>query len=1049
MQLIQKQILITLAYVLAGIVALSLSIPPGLASPLFPAAGIALAAVLVMGKRAVPSVFFGCALVNLYIYWDTAQSTNWPAILVLSVAATLQALFGSWLIRRYVGVSPRLDSFREYFRFAILAGPLACLLSTSMANLFLVGSGVLPPEAFFLNWWGWWLGDSVGVLVAAPIALAFLGQPRKVWAPRRYSVALPLTIVIALTTWAVANVVGWEKQRHQAGFEREAGYFAQSLIARFDSHLHALFAMQGLIHLDPDISREEFHDLSKPWLETQPSLQALGWSTHLSPGELDDFEQRIQRSGRPDYRVFNRDAQHTRPSSDQELVVITYVEPEATNKLALGVNTLSVDVPRLAVLQAARVHEPVASGGFRLAQETGDQLGLVLYMAVRGGVVTMPLDQTTAFRGVVFATIRLQDAIDDATGTTLAHGLEACLLDVTPGAPVIQLAGPSDCTSEDFSGTMRFDHNFAFASRSWMVRIIAREGFGPTRDGFSAWLFAGVSLLTIVLLSVLLLSISGRTRRTQTLVDERTKELTAEVAERKAKEMALSESENRFRKVFDTASVGLAYCDLDGVILRANPQFRRIVGRSEDQLIGMLARDITHPDDQQLDRDNYARLISGEVNQIERKKRYLLPDGSIVPVHTRLSLECDAFGKPLHVVAVVQDIREREQLHEAERAREVAEAANRAKDEFLSSMSHELRTPLNAILGYAQLLTLDRRESLSDDQAERIEQIQKAGWYLLEMINDVLDLSRMESGAMHIVAENVDINALAQECLAMFKEQCQQAEINIQFDLQPEAAFVCGDTTRLKQVLNNIFSNAVKYNIRGGSINVQTRRHDRHVFVRITDSGLGMNEAQLAKLYEPFNRLGRENSSTEGTGIGLVVARRLVQLMGGTIEVESTPNAGSSFTIQLPVADGESVAQSKKVQRHKELAANDCQGIIYCIEDNLTNAAVIRGFLSHRPGIELQLFTHGEAGLKAIESAPPKLLLLDIDLPDISGVEVIRRIRSNPDLAGLVIIVLSAGAMQKQIEEAMAAGANDYLTKPLVAAELLARVDRILCSEQP
>ena len=253
------------------------------------------------------------------------------------------------------------------------------------------------------------------------------------------------------------------------------------------------------------------------------------------------------------------------------------------------------------------------------------------------------------------------------------------------------------------------------------------------------------------------------------------------------------------------------------------------------------------------------------------------------------AVERDAHGRPLRVLSVLEELSTRMRLQEAERARVLAEEANRAKTEFLSRMSHELRTPLNAILGFAQLLEMDPAQPLAPAQRERVQRIQTAGWHLLAMINDVLDLSRIEAGQMALSIETLDLAALADEVVAMHRTAIAAAGLQVRDQVAAAARYARGDATRVKQVLSNLLSNAIKYNRRGGTIEISATREDAHVRLEVADTGLGMSDEQMRRLFQPFDRLGREASGIEGTGIGLVIAQRLVDhsaLLGG-LEVGS------------------------------------------------------------------------------------------------------------------------------------------------------------------
>jgi signal transduction histidine kinase/CheY-like chemotaxis protein len=451
-----------------------------------------------------------------------------------------------------------------------------------------------------------------------------------------------------------------------------------------------------------------------------------------------------------------------------------------------------------------------------------------------------------------------------------------------------------------------------------------------------------------------------------------------------------------------------------------------------------------HPDDLPQDVELMAQLVRGEIPMYRRHQRYIAKSGAIVWVQATVSLLRDAEAKPRSIVGVVEDITEHLKLEEAERAREAAEASNHAKSDFLSRMSHELRTPLNAMLGFAQLLELDPRHPLSEAQRPWVGQIQQAGWHLLEMINDVLDLSRIESGNLRLQVETLNLADLLDASVALIEGEAQQRRIAISQEFAPGSETVLGDATRVKQILTNLLSNAVKYNAEGGRIHLAGRPSGSDaVEIAVTDTGLGMTPEQLAELFQPFNRLGRERSSQQGTGIGLVISQRLAELMGGSLRARSTAGTGSTFILKLPCSSDPDTVRSDLDALVPE-SADYHRRVVHYVEDNETNVEVMRGILAQRPQVELHVSITGLDGLAAIHAQRPDLILLDMHLPDISGLELLRHLKQDPKTAGIPIIVVSADALAQQIDAAFEAGCTHYLTKPVNVAELLAVLDDLL-----
>jgi signal transduction histidine kinase/CheY-like chemotaxis protein/integral membrane sensor domain MASE1 len=388
--------------------------------------------------------------------------------------------------------------------------------------------------------------------------------------------------------------------------------------------------------------------------------------------------------------------------------------------------------------------------------------------------------------------------------------------------------------------------------------------------------------------------------------------------------------------------------------------------------------------------------------------------------------------------------REKSAVREAERARLVAEEATRAKDDFLSRMSHELRTPLNAILGFAQIVLGDPAQPLSAQQRRRVEHIETAGWHLLAMIDDLLDLSRIEAGTFRLSLEPIALDLLVDETMTMLSSAATQQKVVVRARIDPDARCVLADATRLKQVIANLVSNAIKYNVRGGTVTIAAHpgRED-DVLITVSDTGDGMSPLQLSELFQPFNRLGRDAGPAQGTGIGLVVTKKLVELMKGRIDVSSAEGQGSTFTVTLPAAHADPAARLPGDQNGVREAHYGSKRVAY-IEDNALNAEVMRALLSLRPQIELDVYARAADGLAAIRNGGFDLLLLDMNLPDARGIDVLRQLKGDPATKPMPVIIVSADTVADHLHEALRVGAVAYIAKPIERVQALEKIDRAL-----
>ncbi|WP_247596925.1 ATP-binding protein [Hydrogenophaga sp. PAMC20947] len=420
---------------------------------------------------------------------------------------------------------------------------------------------------------------------------------------------------------------------------------------------------------------------------------------------------------------------------------------------------------------------------------------------------------------------------------------------------------------------------------------------------------------------------------------------------------------------------------------------------------------------------------------------YLRKDGSSFPaIVSIIALRADHANLIGYLLIVTDNsVRKRDELLLNE-AMAAAEKANRAKTDFISSMSHELRTPLNAILGFAQLVESGTPEPTAM-QKRSIDQILKAGWYLLELINEILDLTLIESGKLALSGEPVSLAEVLGECRAMVEPQAQQRHIGMVFTPLEQPRHVKADHTRLKQVLINLLFNAIKYNKAGGHVTVEcTLSPPDAIRISVRDTGAGLTPEQLTLLFQPFNRLGQESGTEEGTGIGLVVTQRLVRLMGGEIGVDSTPGVGSVFWVQLPLTEVPRFAAIESGSTDPEHIENDpgspLQTLLY-VEDNPANLELVEQIIGRHADLRLLGAADASLGIEFARVYQPKVILMDINLPGISGIEAMAILRADTRTAHIPIIALSANAVPRDVQTGLDAGFFNYLTKPIKVNELM------------
>jgi len=515
--------------------------------------------------------------------------------------------------------------------------------------------------------------------------------------------------------------------------------------------------------------------------------------------------------------------------------------------------------------------------------------------------------------------------------------------------------------------------------------------------------------------------------------------------ERSKLDQSLRDQQFYTRSLIESNIDALMTTDPSGVITDVNNQMEALTGLSRDELIGEFFKNY-FTDPARAEEGIRLVLSEGKVTDYELTARSR--DGTETVVSYNATTFHDRDGVLQGVFAAARDVTERkrwdkvlqENTLELETAKAIAEKANLAKSDFLSSMSHELRSPLNAILGFAQLIESDTPGPTPAQKAS-IDQILHAGWFLLELINEILDLAVVESGRLALSLEAVSLPEVLIECQAMIEPQAQKRGISMAFPKFDAPCYVKADRTRLKQVLINLLSNAIKYNQVGGKVVVDyALSTDGRMRITVRDTGAGMSPPMLAQLFQAFNRLGKEASGEEGTGIGLVVSKRLVELMQGVIGAESTVGAGSVFWIEL-IHDANPHAEYIKAVSTSLPAPHIATGprtrLLLYIEDNPANLKLIEHLIGRYPDLRLLTAQNGKDGIDLARRCVPDVILMDINLPGISGIDAMKIIQLDPTIAHIPIVAVSANAIPRDIEKGLEAGFFRYLTKPIKVNEFM------------
>jgi PAS domain S-box-containing protein len=1083
---------VAVAYFLAGKLTQALAIPPGYATAVSPASGLALAGVLLFGYRVLPGVLAGSLAVNIETSFDpSSAATIFHSILLVTsigLGASFQAALGAKLIRRFIGFPTPLLREREVVGFLILGGPLACIAAPTWGVTSLLVAHILLPGSILFSWLTWWVGDTIGVMIFCPLALLFFGKPRHIWRPRRISVGLPLCLTFALAVLVFVFASMWERNRARDEFEHRADILGQTVRRQINTDIEVERSVQGLLSVSSKVDVEQFRQFVASPLSRHGEIEALAWNPHILNADRAAWERNVQAEGNPDFHITERDGQGNviRAQIRDDYFPMRFGDPEKENHSMMGFDVTSNPARGAAALRAVDSGESVATRPVRLLMNSIRPWGVIVYSPVyRDGTSHTNVRLRRKYiTGIVVMVIELDTLEKVSLGNLDREGIEFSLIDAsTPWARPILLGDQgviteSDGSVRDLNNPSRrglvYNATFWAGNHKWILQSVRSNDYLIAHPSLNAWIVLAGGLLFTSLLGGFLLVLTGRTARIEELVNERTSELSRAnsllavgIKQREAVEERLRES-RRFAESIAEHSTSIIYV-LDVIkrtIAYSNRHVAEFLGYSAEEIEKMgasLLGTVVHPDDVGMmlaNLEEFKRIKDGQVIETQARCRHASGEWRWVWIR-EVVFKRAADGTPQQILGTAQDVTELRAIHEElKRAKEDAEAANQAKSSFLANMSHEIRTPLNAVIGYTDLL---RGSSRNLDPADCVETIGRNARHLLELLNDILDISKIESGHMPVEISSVDLPALAAEINQMMRPQAEAKSLRFNFtaaDLIPQ--FILTDRLRLRQILLNLIGNAIKFTENGG---VQIRlsssatgpdQSDGRIEMRfeVSDTGIGMTGEQIGQLFRPFSQTdGSTTRRFGGTGLGLAISKRLAEMMNSTIAVRSEEGVGSTFTLVMSVDIPPGVSMLRELPETPAQAAESAniaaeislRGKVLLAEDGRDSQRLISAILTDT-GVKVVFAETGKQAVHLAQTERFDLILMDVQMPILDGYSASARIRSfDPRIP---IIVLTAHATAEDRAKSLAAGCSEFITKPFDTDQLLLALAKYLPSSR-
>jgi PAS domain S-box-containing protein len=897
------------AYVITGKLGLLLAIPPGYATAVWPPSGIALGALVLFGRRLWPGVWLGSFLTNIATSYDPTNTATIVHSLsiaaVIGTGAALQAAVSATLIRRHLGATPQLQTPREIVVFFALAGPLCCLINSGVSVAALTAMGVIPTTDALYSWCTWWIGDTIGTLIFAPLVLMWCG-PSEQWRQRRAQVTAPLVLTFVAAVLVFVYASRSDRQQMEQRFREHAELVSASVERRVELNRELLRSVGGLFSASQEVDPEEFSRFAALTLKSHREVQGLVWAPRVSNEYRQEFEGHLrERTGRAQIRERVAGQLQTAPVRAEYFPVLFIAEP-ATAPSPYGFDISAEPARKLVLEQARDTGEVTATGPITIAQDANHPDGLMFVLPVYRPTTALDLtveERRESLLGFAVAVLTVEQLVNDALTTLPAAGnLHFNILDTATASPTLLYGMPQQMHRRVDNANLHYEIALDAGARPWLMQFESSLEQQLLEHSVISWLVLAGGLLFSALIGSGALLLTGRTAEVQALVQARTTELaeineklSVEICDHISTEVALERERAFLNTVLENLNEGILVLNPDGKLRMTNSAARRTQLRISGMEPGLERWGkhfmLYYPDGETVVPHKdlpRTRAMAGEtVRDFEMVATAPGREPVVLCVTSQPLLDAD--GTTNGVVSVVRDITE-------------TKRAERLKQEFVAVVSHELRTPLTSIRGSLGLVCGGAGGEIPEKARRLLDIAYRNSDRLTLLINDLLDIEKMDSGKTQFALTHQSIRTLVTQALDANSGYAQNC--NVRLVLQPDAddAQVQIDGNRLLQVLANLLSNAAKFSPPNSTVEVGIHVENRHCRVSVIDQGAGIPAEFRSRIFQKFSQAdASDNRAKGGTGLGLAISKAIIEQLGGTIGYESYPGNGTRFYFDLPV----------------------------------------------------------------------------------------------------------------------------------------------------